>query len=161
MQQVSDCRLSELMALLSRFSLNLELVTDNTSIPGSYWGDPEAGLIQSTVYVRSDTPVHSLLHEASHAICMSDSRRKALHTDAGGDFDEENAVCYLQILLADTIPDFSSQQCMLDMDEWGYTFRLGSTRRWFEEDASDALSWLTLTKTTVLIAISSQNQSTF
>jgi hypothetical protein len=149
------------MALLSRFSLNLELVTDDSSIPGSYWGDPEAGLIQSTVYVRSDTPVHSLLHEASHAICMSDSRRKTLHTDAGGDFDEENAVCYLQILMADTIPGFSSQQCMLDMDEWGYTFRLGSTRRWYEEDASDALSWLKRTKATALIAISSQNQSAF
>ncbi len=161
MRQISDCELTELTALLSRFSLNLELVANDASIPGSYWGAPEAGLIRSTVYARSDTPIHSLLHEASHTICMSESRRKRLHTDAGGDFDEENAVCYLQILLADTIPGFSSQQCMLDMDEWGYTFRLGSTRRWFEEDASDALSWLKQTKTTALTAFSSQNHSVF
>jgi hypothetical protein len=27
-------------------------------------------------------------------------------------------------------------------DEWGYTFRLGSTRAWFENDAEDALAFL-------------------
>jgi hypothetical protein len=31
---------------------------------------------------------------------------------------------------------------MLDMDEWGYSFRLGSTRAWFESDAADARTWL-------------------
>ncbi len=31
---------------------------------------------------------------------------------------------------------------MQDMDNWGYSFRLGSTRRWFETDASDARKWL-------------------
>ena len=31
---------------------------------------------------------------------------------------------------------------MTDMDRWGYSFRLGSTRAWFEEDAEDALEWL-------------------
>ena len=31
---------------------------------------------------------------------------------------------------------------MADMDEWGYTFRLGSAKKWFEEDAEDALEWL-------------------
>ena len=31
---------------------------------------------------------------------------------------------------------------MQDMDDWGYSFRLGSTRRWFDEDAEDAQSWL-------------------
>ncbi len=29
-----------------------------------------------------------------------------------------------------------------DMDEWGYTFRLGSAARWFEQDAEDAHDWL-------------------
>jgi hypothetical protein len=29
-----------------------------------------------------------------------------------------------------------------DMDRWGYSFRLGSTQRWFEEDAEDAREWL-------------------
>jgi hypothetical protein len=28
------------------------------------------------------------------------------------------------------------------MDEWGYTFRLGSAAAWFAEDAADALLWL-------------------
>ena len=31
---------------------------------------------------------------------------------------------------------------MQDMDSWGYSFRLGNTRRWFEEDADDAKAWL-------------------
>ena len=31
---------------------------------------------------------------------------------------------------------------MQDMDDWGYSVRLGSTRRWFDEDATDARSWL-------------------
>jgi hypothetical protein len=29
-----------------------------------------------------------------------------------------------------------------DMDAWGYTFRLGSARAWFEGDAEDAYAWL-------------------
>jgi hypothetical protein len=28
------------------------------------------------------------------------------------------------------------------MDAWGYSFRLGSTRAWFETDAADAQRWL-------------------
>jgi len=31
---------------------------------------------------------------------------------------------------------------MQDMDAWGYSFRLGSTRTWFERDAEDASQWL-------------------
>ena len=31
---------------------------------------------------------------------------------------------------------------MLDMDAWGYSFRLGSTRPWFENDAEDAEEFL-------------------
>jgi hypothetical protein len=29
-----------------------------------------------------------------------------------------------------------------DMDAWGYSFRLGSARAWFERDAEDARDWL-------------------
>ena len=64
------------------------------------------------------------------------------YTDAGGDYDEENAVCYLQVLLADYIDNFGQQRMFQDMDRWGYTFRLGSARAWFEGDAGDALAWL-------------------
>lgn len=161
MRLIAECSIPDLSALLDRFSLNLKLVADGTAIPGSYWGEPEAGLIQSTIYARKDTPVHSLLHETCHAICMPASRREKLHTDAGGDFDEENAVCYLQILLADRVPGYDSQRCMLDMDHWGYTFRLGSARRWFEQDAADALNWLHAhaSDAATLTTIPSQNQN--
>ena len=99
-------------------------------IPGSFWGDDEAGLIDNRLYARCDTPLHSILHESCHYICMDDRRRAALHTDAGGDYEEENAVCYLQILLAEKINGYSAEGCMLDMDRWGYSFRLGSARAW-------------------------------
>jgi hypothetical protein len=131
-----------LVYLLSRFGLSLDQKPAAEPIPGSYWGDEEAGLIGSTLIVRPDTPLHSILHEACHYICMDEERRLGLDTDAGGGYDEENAVCYLQILLADKIPGFGREQMMKDMDAWGYTFRLGSASAWFENDAVDALEWL-------------------
>ncbi len=73
---------------------------------------------------------------------MDHQRRENLDTNAEGDFNEENAVCYLQILLAEEIPEMGSLKMMTDMDEWGYTFRLGSAKNWFEKDAEDALEWL-------------------
>jgi hypothetical protein len=73
---------------------------------------------------------------------MDHHRRSRLHTDAGGGYDEENSVCYLQILLADYLPGMDRQRMMRDMDQWGYTFRLGSAQRWFEQDAGDARHWL-------------------
>src|SRR3546814_8818166 len=74
------------------------------SIPGSYWGESEAGLIGPTVHARSDTPVHSLLHEACHLIVLSPERRAAVHTDATDSVEEEDAVCLLQALLGDALP---------------------------------------------------------
>ncbi len=129
-------------ALLGQFGLSLEPVALGADIPGSYWGDDEAGLIGTRVMVRADTPLHSLLHEACHAICMGAQRRATLHTDAGGDEAEENAVCYLQIVLAERIPGFGRARCCADMDAWGYSFRLGSAQRWFDHDAEDAKAWL-------------------
>ncbi len=140
--KVDDVDRSGLVALLGRYGLSLRMIADAEPIPGSFWGDSEAGLVGSDIYVRADTPVHSLLHESCHFICMDSLRRQALHTDAGGDHDEENAVCYLQILLADEIPEMGRLRMFADMDAWGYTFRLGSARRWFEEDADDARQWL-------------------
>ncbi len=139
---VSDCQISHIKALLKKFKLDLSLIPKESNIPGSYWGDSEAGLISNTVYVRDDTPIHSLLHETCHYICMDDKRRQALDTDAEGDYDEENGVCYLQILLADDLPDMGRKRMMQDMDRWGYTFRLGSAGDWFNKDADDALAWL-------------------
>ena len=127
--------------LLAEFGLRLVQISAG-ALPGSYWGEDEAGLIGAELFVREATPVHSLMHEACHFICMDDARRATLHTDAGGDDLEECAVCYLQIVLAARIPDYGSARMMADMDAWGYTFRLGSARRWFEEDAEDARIWL-------------------
>jgi hypothetical protein len=134
--------LQQLVELLARFGLHTVLVADGAAIPGSYWGDREAGLIGDRLYVRADTPLQSALHEACHYICMSPARRTLLHKDAGGDFDEENAVCYLQILLADHVDGFGRDRMLADMDAWGYTFRLGSARAWFEQESDDARSWL-------------------
>lgn len=128
--------------LIARYKLKLVSVPGGSAIPGSHFGDPEAGLIDNQLLVRSDTPIHSAFHEACHYICMDDGRRSNLHTDAGGDYDEENGVCYLQIILAEYLPNFTSAEMMQDMDSWGYTFRLGSAAAWFSEDATDARDWL-------------------
>jgi hypothetical protein len=117
-------------------------VAPDEIIPGSYWGDREAGLMGSEIFARLDTPVHSVLHEGAHFICMTPERRAGLDTDAGGDHIEESAVCYLQIILAQSLPNVGSQRMCRDMDEWGYTFRLGSAAQWFEQDAEDACEWL-------------------
>ncbi|MEN1939680.1 hypothetical protein WCE39_01060 [Luteimonas sp. MJ174] len=128
--------------LLSRHGLELGHVEDGAAIPGSYWGEPEAGIIGNTVYARADTPVHSLLHEACHLIVLPPERRAQVHTDATDSVPEEDATCYLQILLADALPAVGRDRLMADMDAWGYSFRLGSTRAWFERDADDARAWL-------------------
>ena len=73
---------------------------------------------------------------------MSSDRRRALWRDAGGDVDEESAVCYLQVLLADTIPGLGRQRLFRDLDAWGYSFREGCARRWFSGDGQSARRWL-------------------
>ncbi len=144
MPDVTLCkgRAPEIKKLFLKYALTITPVNDDTPIPGSYWGESEAGVIKSRLYIREDTPVHSAFHEACHYICMESERRTQLHTDAGGDYDEENGVCYLQIILADKLAGFSADRMMQDMDRWGYTFRLGCARAWFEEDAEDAKQWL-------------------
>ncbi|GAB6040614.1 hypothetical protein [Endothiovibrio diazotrophicus] len=131
-----------LRELLARYDLELVTVAAGEPIPGTWFGEPEAGVIANRIYVRPDTPIHSALHESGHYICMSPERRDGLHTDAGGGYDEENGVCYLQILLADELAGMGRARMWSDMDDWGYTYRLGSARRWFEEDAADARRWL-------------------
>ena len=139
---VQDIDPAALTLLLERFGLKLTLVPAAQQIPGSYWGESEAGLKEARVFARLDTPVHSVLHESGHFICMSPERRAALDRDAGGDDLEEAAVCYLQILLAGELAGVGRERLMQDMDRWGYSFRLGSTRAWFAADAADAHEWL-------------------
>lgn len=131
-----------LQIILDRYGLALHLVAPEEVIPGSYWGEREAGLIGSKIYARLDTPLHSVLHESAHFVCMTPERRAGLDTDAGGDHAEESAVCYLQILMAESLPNVGVARICRDMDEWGYTFRLGGAAPWFESDAEDARDWL-------------------
>ena len=138
----SDINLKHLQSLLDRYGMEIKTIAENDAIPGSFWQPPEAGLIGNTLFIRLDTPVHSALHETCHYICMDDKRRKNLDTNAGGDYQEEDAVCYLQILLSDYITEMNQKRMLSDMDEWGYSFRLGSAKAWFNNDAEDALLWL-------------------
>jgi hypothetical protein len=128
--------------LLERYGLALHLVAPQEVIPGSYWGEREAGLIGAKILARLDTPLHSVLHESAHFICMTPERRAGLDTDAGGDDAEESAVCYLQLILSESLPNVGRQRMCRDMDDWGYSFRLGSAAAWFAEDAEDARAWL-------------------
>jgi hypothetical protein len=139
---VADVSMAAIESLLARYGLALHVQPDGVDITGSFWGDSEAGVVGRAVHVRGDTPVHSLLHETCHIICMDEERRAGLETDAGGDDLEEAAVCYLQVMLADYIDGVGRDRLMDDMDEWGYSFRLRDTRSWFEGDAEDARKWL-------------------
>ncbi len=140
--RLGDIRFDDAHTLLAAHDLRLHRVADGAPIPGSYWGEPEAGIIGSDVYVRDDTPVHSMLHEACHLIVLPPERRALVHTDATDSVPEEDATCYLQIVLAGQLPGVGSARLMADMDAWGYTYRLGSTKAWFERDAEDAKAWL-------------------
>ena len=128
--------------LLGRYGLAFCRVADGAPIPATFWGEPEAGIAGCKVYARGDTPIHSLLHETAHVVCMTAKRRAALERNAGGSDLEEAAVCYLQVLLADHLPGSGRERLLRDMDAWGYSFRLGSTHRWFAEDAADAREFL-------------------
>ena len=139
---VADVVLDDLIFLLGKYGLELVVEDDSGPITGTFWGEPEAGIVKRTIYVHRDTPIHSLLHESCHVICMTANRREALDRDAGGDDLEEAAVCYLQILLADHIHGVGRDRIMLDMDTWGYSFRLGSSREWFYHDAGEAKTFL-------------------
>ena len=47
-----------------------------------------------------------------------------------------------QLILSDLLPNVGRERMYGDMDEWGYSFRLGSTAAWFAGDAEDARGWL-------------------
>ena len=140
--RVRDLPFDAAASLLASHGLQLHRVGDGAPIPGSFWGEPEAGVIAHNVYVRGDTPVHSMLHEACHLIVLPAERRAQVHTDATDSVIEEDATCCLQIILADDLPGVGRHRLMGDMDAWGYTYRLGSTRAWFEQDADDARAFL-------------------
>ena len=140
--ELRDLRRSAAEACVRRFGAELVHVDEGETIPGTFWGEPEAGLAGRKVYARPDTPVHSLLHELGHYVCMTEARRESLWRNAGGDADEECAVCYLQVLLADVLPGVGRRRLLRDMDAWGYSFREGSAEAWWRGDARHARAWL-------------------
>jgi hypothetical protein len=139
---VADLDRAELDAVAAAYGMRVVDVAPGEPIPGSYWGESEAGLVVDRLYVRADTPVHSALHELCHYVCMDDARRALLATDAGGSDDEECGVCYLEVLLADELRGFGRARCIADMDAWGYSFREGSAVAWWAGDARFAREWL-------------------
>ena len=128
--------------LLSHYGIQINSVNSDEDIPYSFWGNPEAGRVCEQLYARGDTPLHSILHEACHYVCMPTHQRTLTQVDAKGSAMEENATCYLQLLLANYIEGYSRSQLMEDMDDWGYSFRLGSAQAWFSLDAEDVHQWL-------------------
>lgn len=139
---LADVEFEDVAALLASYGLQLQRVADGEPIPGSYWGETEAGLIGNCVHARADTPIHSLLHEAAHLIVLAPERRAAVHTDATDSVEEEDAVCVLQALLGDALPGVGRLRVLADMDAWGYTFRLGSAQAYFDHDAETSWQWL-------------------
>ena len=132
----------DLDALAAKYGMCVVELARGERIPGSYWGESEAGLVADRLYVRADTPAHSALHELCHYVCMDDERRARLATDAGGSDDEECGVCYLEVLLADELRGVGRARCLADMDAWGYSFREGSAAAWWAGDARFARQWL-------------------
>jgi hypothetical protein len=140
--RVRDCARDDVRGLVAGYGIDLEVLADGAAIEDSFWGAPEAGISRAGVRCRADTPLHSLLHELCHIMCMTVARRSVLQRNAGGDAAEECAVCYLQIILADYLPGFGAARCLRDMDAWGYSFRQGSAQAWFDGDGREAREWL-------------------
>ena len=124
--------------LLAGFGLDLRVVAAAEPIRGSYWGESEAGPARQRLFARLDTPLHSILHEAAHYVCMSPERRAGLDRDAGGDDAEESAVCYLQFLLADTLARGTARAQLRRHGPVGLQLSARQHRAWFEQDADDA-----------------------
>ena len=47
-----------LTQLTRRYGVELVACAPDDSLPGSYWGESEAGLRGNSLYVRPDTPLH-------------------------------------------------------------------------------------------------------
>lgn len=139
---VSDLPAAKIAKFLALYGLYSRQFPLHLAVPFSFWGSPEAGRRGNCLYVRADTPLHSLLHESAHFVCMPSNLRHQPSIDAGGNAIEESACCYLQLLWSTHLSPFTLSRHCQDMDAWGYSFRLGSAQRWFEEDAEDAHRWL-------------------
>ena len=56
--------------VLNRFGLVPNCVASSTKIPYSFCGTPKAGRKNNPLFIYFDTPLRSILHEASHYVSM-------------------------------------------------------------------------------------------
>ena len=93
--EVLTCRVTwlRLIRLAARYGVPVKQVEPGAPIPGTYWGEPEAGILNGVLHARPDTPVHSFLHELGHIVCADAVRRAGIRADAGGEDIEESGVC--------------------------------------------------------------------
>src|SRR3546814_6813027 len=71
--RLRDISFVDVATLLARYDLHLERVADDAPIPGSYWGDCEAGLIGATVHARSEehtSDLQSLMRISYAVFCL-------------------------------------------------------------------------------------------
>jgi len=68
-----------LEVMLDRYGLGLVLVAPEEVIPGSYWGEREAGLIGARIFVRLDTlPQHRAALDTQRRAHVDPSLRLSL-----------------------------------------------------------------------------------
>ena len=99
-------------------------------------------MIGARVYARLDTPVHSVLHESAHFICMTPERRAGLTPMRAATMGKRTPCATCRSCWPDRLPNVGQDRICRDMDDWGYSFRLGSAAKWFAEDAEDTRRWL-------------------
>ncbi len=56
--RLEDFNQTELINLLKRYQLEVQIVLSGQAIPGSFWGDAEARLIGRQLFLWQDTPLN-------------------------------------------------------------------------------------------------------
>ncbi len=132
---LGDIEPAAIERLLTAFGLSLAGVAPGASIPGSYWGDSEAGLVGDRLFARADTPVHSLLHELGHYVCMDPTAaRCARHRCGRRRRRGSGRVLPAGVARRRACEASAASAASRDMDTWGYSFREGSARAWLAGD---------------------------
>lgn len=124
------------------FDLWFECVVDGELIFGSFWGDEEVGIIGIIVYVCGDMLVYLLLYEVCYLIVLLLECCVVVYIDVIDLIEEEDVICYLQIVLVDVFLGVGCDWLMVDMDVWGYLFWFGLICVWFEQDVENVCQFL-------------------
>ncbi len=111
--RLASIDLDDARALLARYGLALECVADGAAIPGSYWGEPEAGAD------RHDG-VRARRHAGAFAAARSRAPDRAAARKARDDphrrhpirSAEEDATCYCRSLLGDALPGVGRERML-------------------------------------------------